>query len=231
MKVFELKYKICFLKDISKEDVLIRVASCIDRTLLKDEKWKCYHIENKLKEYSFCAPFPMPKDSTYKKYEVYQIIIRTLNIKLVEYLVENLPRYEDVYMKGIICEVKIIPKKHISKIYSLTPLIIKGSENGYWRDNMSFDEFGEQIKINLVKKYKLFVEKDFEEDFLFFSLIELKNKVPIKIKYKKIHLLGDKVDIQISDHPNAQLLAYMAQATGLGTMNQRGYGFINVKSD
>ena len=134
-------------------------------------------------------------------------------------------------MKGIICEVKIIPKKHISKIYSLTPLIIKGSENGYWRDNMSFDEFGEQIKINLVKKYKLFVEKDFEEDFLFFSLIELKNKVPIKIKYKKIHLLGDKVDIQISDHPNAQLLAYMAQATGLGTMNQRGYGFINVKSD
>ena len=141
----------------------------------------------------------------------------------------------DINEKFSVAEFKKMCYDKIEEILSRKKqVIIVGGTGLYINavvDNMSFDEFGEQIKINLVKKYKLFVEKDFEEDFLFFSLIELKNKVPIKIKYKKIHLLGDKVDIQISDHPNAQLLAYMAQATGLGTMNQRGYGFINVKSD
>lgn len=231
MKVFELRYRICLLRDVVKDDILIRVASCIDRTLLKDEIWKNYHMENKLKEYSFCAPHPIPKDGNYKQYCNYQVIIRTLNAELAQYLLDRLPKYEDVFLKGIVCEIKIIPKKHISKVYSLTPVIIKGKNDSYWRDDMSFCEFEEQIKINLVKKYKIFVNQDFDEEFPLFTRIELKNRVPIRVNYKQIHLLGDKIDIQISEHPNAQLLAYMVQATGLGTMNQRGYGFVNVKSD
>ena len=49
------------------------------------------------------------------------------------------------------------------------------------------------------------------------------------VEYKGIHLLGDKVNLKISDDVRAQELAYVLLGTGIGTMNARGYGYCNYR--
>ena len=58
---------------------------------------------------------------------------------------------------------------------------------------MSLSEFGERLKINLIKKWNQFENEKLEEDFPFYTMIEFSNKVPIAMEYKNIKLLGGQV--------------------------------------
>ena len=71
---------------------------------------------------------------------------------------------------------------------------------------MSLEEFGERLKVNLIKKWNQFENGKLDEDFPLYTWIEFSNKVPIAVEYKNIKLLGDKFCIHISDHPTAQIL-------------------------
>ena len=53
---------------------------------------------------------------------------------------------------------------------------------------MSLSEFGERLKINLIKKWNQFENEKLEEDFPFYTMIEFSNKVPIAMEYKNIKL-------------------------------------------
>ena len=67
------------------------------------------------------------------------------------------------------------------------------------------------------------------EDILLYDVIKINNRMPIKILYKNINLLGDKVSLKISNQQLAQDLAYFALGVGLGENNSRGCGFMNYK--
>ena len=47
--------------------------------------------------------------------------------------------------------------------------------------------------------------------------------------YKNIHLLGDKISIEIAQNERAQKLAYLALGTGVLENNSRGFGFMNYE--
>ncbi len=49
------------------------------------------------------------------------------------------------------------------------------------------------------------------------------NRIPIKIPYKSIHMLGHKVKIQVAPNEQAQKLANMALATGIGEKTSLGF--------
>lgn len=120
---------------------------------MQDVKWGRMHCENQFKYYSFNAPFPIAENGIYRKNQVYQILIRSVNRELIEYLAQKLPKYDNAFMKGLTSELRLIAKRHIAELYSITTAIVKGSEKGYWRDSMSFEGFEERLEINLVKKY------------------------------------------------------------------------------
>ena len=94
---------------------------------------------------------------------------------------------------------------------------------------MSFGNYERRLKENLIKKYNCLNKVKIDENFQLYSAIEFKNKLPIKISYKNISLLGDKFNIYISDNEQAQSLAYMCLGTGILEMNARGFGFVNNK--
>lgn len=228
MKVYEIKLKLYTLKDVGIDEIQIKIASFIDKSLAKDSEWLKFHKKNEYKNYCFDSMYPLAVDKVYKAGSIYTITIRTINDRLASYLNTNLANeYNDVF-KGLTTEMRIIPKKFIEKIYSLTPVIIKDN-SGYWRENLSIDEFEKQIFTNLIKKYNKINGAKINEDFELYNSIEIKNKKPCVIKYKNIKLLGDKVSMNITDDPMAQELAYMALGTGLGEVNGRGAGFMNFR--
>lgn len=228
MKVFEIQLKVFLLQTVHQEYASSIIASFIDSVLTKDAEWERFHRENKFKCYTFNSFMPLAENGIYSKDQVYQILVRTVDEKLAMYFLKNLPSYDNENMKGLTCNVKILSQWCIDRLYSLSPVIVKGKEGGYWRDSLDFEEFEQRLTINLIKKYKQITGQKLDENFQMFTMLKLLNEHPIAVPYKEIKLLADKVQVQIAKNETAQMLAYLALGTGIGEMGSRGNGFVNV---
>lgn len=228
MNVFEIKVRLHLLQDIALEDLQSKMASFIDRLLGKDEELLIYHVTNKFKEYCFNSLYPIEKDKVYRKNNIYTLIIRTINVDLANFFSNKLTSAFNRDMEAVNVELGILPKKHIDKIYSITPAILK-SDDGYWRENVEVKEFERILKENLVKKYNDALNTKISEVFLLYTQFEFKNIKPIATNYKDVRILGDKVSFKIANNEVAQKLAYLSLGCGILDMNARGYGFVNYR--
>lgn len=228
MKVYEISLKVFLLKEIDFSESQSKIADLIDQTLVKDEKFLSIHNKNMYKNYCFNSFYPLEKDGIYKVGSIYTIKIRTIDKEMAMYLNDKIANEYTNCIKALTIEIRIIPKRYIEKIYTITPLIIK-NDSGYWKNSLSFDGFEKRLKENLIKKYNSINETKIDEDFQLYTSIEVNNRMPIACSYKGKKLLGDKVNLVISDDEMAQNLAYMSLGVGLGEINARGYGFVNYK--
>ena len=131
-------------------------------------------------------------------------------------------------LKGLIIKEKEIKYRYIDKLVSVTPTIIK-TENGYWRENITLEEYENRLKLNIIKKYNSIFNEKIDENIDLFNFIDFKNKVPLKVKYKNINLLGDKLTLGIAKNETAQKLAFLCLSVGLGEMNARGFSYMNPR--
>lgn len=228
MRVFQIRIKTYLLANIKYQDIQTEISKFIDEAMAKNEKFLELHQRNEFKNYCFDSFYPIEEDKIYKESKIYSFTLRTINEDLAKFLTKELENSFNNTMKGLASEIKIIPKKFIEKIYTLTPIVIK-TDLGYWKGNISIDDFERRIKENLIKKYNEINETKIQEDFELYNSIEFKNKKPVSINYKNIKLLGDKISINISSEPLAQELAYLSLGTGVGEMNSRGLGYVNYR--
>ena len=227
LKVYELRVKVFLYHQLPCEEALEAVNRFIDQALVKSSQYLEYHETNKFAKYTFGALFPIEQERVYKAQTVYQFTVRSCDTDLVQYLSNQLPKGDTEQMRGLVADIKIVPQRHISTLYSLTPVIVKSKDKGYWRDDMSLPDFERRLKENLIKKYNLLSNQKIDENFELYNLLEFKNKCPVAVPYKGVRLLGDKIQLQIADNPQAQESAYAAIGTGLCEMNSRGSGFVS----
>lgn len=225
-KTIELAIKVFLKDDIKFEDCLATITDLVDKALSKNKKYLEFHKENKFKFYSFDMLYPLSIDKVYKKDNIYTFRLRSIDPELIKYLVSSLENEYTDTLKVLTIFKKLIPKKQIVKLYSITPVIIKFDE-GYWKTHTTIDEVKRRIKENIIKKYNSYYNTKIDEDFELFKSIELKNKLPVKVNYKEVGLLGDKFEFMINEDKTAQDLVNFAVAVGLGEMNARGLGFTN----
>lgn len=228
MKVFEISILVFLIKDIDTKDSFEKIAQFIDGGLSKKPELLELHNSNTYKNYCFCSFYPLERDKTYKCGSNYTIKIRTVNYELAKFFNEELVNHFNQDIKALTSTIRILPKKYIDKIYSITPLVLK-TDNGYWKGNLSIEEFEDRLRINLIKKYNILMDTKISEDFQLYTSIEFTNKKPVAINYKGKKILGDKLSIHISADKMAQELAYMSLGTGILEMNARGAGYMNVR--
>lgn len=229
MLVYELLLKIKCKKEIPYAEAGERIAQLLNKALCLDEKFLNFH--EKVKEYKFYCfdlPYPGEKDGIYKEGKIYSLRLRTVKEELAEYFLNTLRGMDTEFLQYVHVEIRILPKKCIERIYSLTPIVLKNS-TGYWRRCMAVSEFENRIFVNLVKKYKLLTGEEIDENFELYEQIRIKNKKPVKVSYKNISLLGDKLELVAAKNETAQALLYMALGTGIGENNANGCGFLNYR--
>ncbi len=228
MNVFQIKLKVFLLEDIILENLQSNLSAFIDKALSKDSELLKFHQSNNFKYYCFDSLYPIEKDKVYKKNNIYTLTIRTIDKELAKFFTNILVNEFNNCIKALTSEIRIIPKKHIDKIYSITPAIMKNN-NGYWKSKMTLDDFERRLKENLIKKYNTIINTKINEDFDLYTTIEFKNNKPIATSYKEIKLLGDKISLNIAENEMAQNLAYMSIGTGILENNGRGFGFVNYR--
>ena len=226
--VYELKVKVYLTKTIIKDNMLESISDLIDLSLSKNDRYLQFHKENKYKYYCYNSFYPLEMDGEYKEDNIYTVQLRTIDKELADYLIKELSNTFTNYIKVLKVETKIISKKHINKMFSITPIVLKDS-TGYWKGNLSLEDFEQRLKVNLIKKYNKFTGEKINEDFEFYTSLEFKNRKPIGVNYKNIKLLGDKIQLNIADDEISQKIAYMALGTGTGENNARGLGFMGFR--
>ena len=225
-KVLEMDVKVYLLKNINSNESNCFISELIDSVLAKDEKYLKMHKDIGFKSYCFNNLYPMEKDYVYKEGNIYTFKIRSIDKDLVEYIQKNIKNAYTKAIKVLTATSKLVPKKHIDKVFSITPIILK-FEDGYWRGSHSVGDVEDRIIGNLKKKYEQHFGIELPKDIEIFNSISFKNKEPIPTKYKNIWLLGDKIEFKVSNNPIAQELLYFALGVGLGEMNARSFGFTN----
>lgn len=228
IEVIELELKIFLMKDIGKEEALEKLSNLIDKTLIKTEKFRILHIENKYKYYTFTSLWPLEETGVYKQGNIYTFRIRTVDSDLATYFKKYLTNEYTNSIKVLIITERILPKKYIEKLYSITPAVAK-FEKGYWKSEYSLEDYETRIKNNIIKKYNKFFNTKLNEDFELFNVIRFDNIKPISSKYKNINILADKLTLYVAENETAQDLAYFILGAGLLEMNSRGYGYCNYK--
>lgn len=228
MQVYQIRMKIYLLAQIDIKEIQEKLTAFLDKSFTVSDALMQMHEENRYKNYCYDLPYPLEKDKIYKKGKVYTVTIRTVDSKLAKHFLEVCVNSYTADIKGLTAQIRILPKKIIESIYTLTPVVLK-DERGYWRNYMGMDAFGERIRINLIKKWNGLHDEKLDENFQLYTLLEFLNDSPIPMEYKNIRLLGDKIRLQIADNETAQDLAYMALGTGILEMNARGAGFVNYR--
>lgn len=228
IRVYSVRIRIYIIRDIPVEKIRGAVTEFLDSGLVVNPQLAALHSQNKYKYYVYDSLYPIEKDKIYKKDHIYTLTIRTLYTTLAKYFSEYVVNTYTDKIKGLTAQVRMIPKKHIDVLYTLTPAILK-CDSGYWKDEMTVEQYEERLKVNLIKKWNEFQGEKIEENFELFTGVEFLSKCPIASEYKGIKLLGDKIRIHVADNEKAQKLAYMALGTGVLEMNSRGYGFVNYR--
>lgn len=224
--VLEMDIKVYLSENINSNESNEYICELIDSVLAKEEKYLKMHNDIGFKKYCFNNFYPMEKDYIYKEGNIYTFKLRSVDKDLVKYIEDNMKNSYTQSIKVLNITSRVIPKKHIDKVFSITPTVMK-FESGYWRDSNSIEDIENRIIKNLKKKYKQYCGVELSDNVEVFNFIKLKNKRPIPTKYKNICLLGDKFEFKVSNNPIAQELLYLALGTGLGEMNARGFGFAN----
>lgn len=228
VSVYETKIKIYVMADISANEIRRELTTYIDSGLAGTSQFAALHRENKYKFYCYDSLYPLEKDKVYKKDKIYTLTLRTLDVSLAKHFSEYVVHTHTRNLKGLTAQVRILPRKHIDVIYTLTPAILK-CDSGYWKDEMTVVQFEERMKGNLIKKWNEFCGEKLEEDFELFTGVEFLSKCPVASEYKGVRLLGDKVRMHVAENAMAQKLAYLALGTGVLEMNSRGFGFVNYR--
>lgn len=226
MLYYNLKVMVILKKDIPYENTYQVISDYIAFAMLKDEKYKKLHEENKYKLYNFCSFYPFEKEGIYTKGRIYSFDIKFIDIEFAIKMKQLLMITNDERIKVVMCNIQTNEYKKINKLITLTPCILT-TKNCDYKIEGNLELVKERILSGIQKKYKQIYGINVDNDFI--KQIIQTNRKPIKLPYKDIFFLGNKFEIYIKNDKMSQRLAHLALSTGILEKNSQGFGFCKAR--
>jgi CRISPR-associated endoribonuclease Cas6 len=199
------------------------IANMISRAMLNDEMLKTLHISNNFKYYTFCSFEPLERDKIYRKGRIYITRIRSLSSNFLLALKKLLPRI-DYPVEIVAMEIHKFPYRQVSQLVAVTPVIATVFDR-CWTKEDGLLLLRERAHINAFKKYRDYFGDMKEPKDNFIEYIRQINNKPIKIPYKNVSLLGNKLIIGVKEDEVSQKLAFTVLGSGLLEKNAIGMGY------
>jgi len=231
MKFFELTCRAYLKRDIAFNNSLEFISKFISFAISRSS-FSDIHKGIGYKHYVFKGFYPIESDRVYKKGNVYEFSIRSMNKDLMDMLSNGLrENINNPFFQIVDTNLRSVKQFFISELYTVTPAIVSMSNSKFWTMESSGDILLLQrlLHDNLEKKYNSFFSEKIEPMQNFIQLIEIKNRKPQNIHLtkdgKQIRFFGNKFRIIPHEDEVSQKLAFMALGAGLGEKNSFGGGF------
>ena len=239
MKIFELKCKAYLKTNIELKSSFDVLSKYLNYSIYQNEIYK--NKDTSIKNYCFGNFYPTESDKIYKKNNVYEFVIRSIDEEFIDELEKALIlNMNNSFLIVLSAVKKEIDQFFIRELYSATPVIVsqKKDDTGrqlYWSldYNGDMEILQNQLQKNLEKKLKLFYPDDMDVSNNFIDKIEIKNLKPQSIYFKTIRnqkeklvrLIGNKFKIVPKKDDLSQKLAFLSLGVGLGEKSSFGGGF------
>lgn len=239
MKIFELKCNAYLKKDIELKKSFDILSKYLNYSIYQNEIYK--NKDNSIKNYCFGNFYPTESDKIYKKNNVYEFVIRSIDEEFINELEKALiQNINNDSLLVLSAEKKEIDQFFIRELYTATPVIVSQNKDDsgrqiYWSLDYSGDIniLQNQLQKNLEKKLKLFFSENIDVVDNFIDEIEIKNLKPQSIYFKTIRnqkeklvrLIGNKFKIIPKKDDLSQKLAFLSLGVGLGEKSSFGGGF------
>ena len=239
MKIFELKCKAYLKTNIELKSSFDVLSKYLNYSIYQNEIYK--NKDTSIKNYCFGNFYPTESDKIYKKNNVYEFVIRSIDEEFIDELEKALiQNMNNSFLIVLSAVKKEIDQFFIRELYSATPVIVsqKKDDTGrqlYWSldYNGDMEILQNQLQKNLEKKLKLFYPDDMDVSNNFIDEIEIKNIKPQSIYFKTIknqkeklvRLIGNKFKIVPKKDDLSQKLAFLSLGVGLGEKSSFGGGF------
>jgi len=232
MKYFELTCKAYLKNDISFKDSFEAISKYISFSMAQNERLKNLHESKNYKFYVHNNFYPIEQDKLYKKGNIYEFKIRSIDESFINAL-DMLLKQNTNNPNLLVVESckKSIKQFFISEFYSITPVISTYEIGKYWTMKQDGDilKLQKLLQDNLEKKYNAFYGTKLSPTQNFIQLLEIKNQKPQNIwtskNSKSFRFFGNKFKIIPNEDEISQKLAFLALGCGLGEKNSFGGGF------
>ncbi|HHU48838.1 MAG TPA: hypothetical protein GXZ37_03875 [Clostridiales bacterium] len=214
MRYFELIVTVFLGEDVTYLASYEYIGNLISRAMAHDDKLRELHKKSGFKLYTFCGFQPIEQDKVYKKGRIYIINIRSISVDFILALKKVLPHVESP-TKIIATDIRLYEYRHITELITLTPVVATLSSNRNWTKEDGLLLLRERAHSNTVKKCRNFFRDFPEPEDNFIEFIQQINRKPIKIPYKGINFLGNKLIIGVKPDEVSQKLAFTALGAGL----------------
>lgn len=225
MTYHELVVTLQLKQEITNDEMYRFLNNLINNAMLYDQNLREMHERNEYKFYTYSSLNPIEKDKIYKKDKIFNFNIRSINKIFLANLNRVLPLTEE-NVNIIATQIKGYSQKLITKLTTLSPVVVTIKENTYWRKEKGLAEMTSKMCKNAVRKYNQYFNAQIPEDTMFIQSIAQTNRTPIKIPYKQGNLIGNKFVMEIKTDKLSQDLAFFMKATGALEKNTIGCGYL-----
>lgn len=227
MKYFELVVTLSLQEDVPFLSSYRYIGELISRAMVNEDNLRKLHKDSGFKFYTFCSFQPIEQDKVYHKGRIYVTNIRSLSIDFILAL-RKVISYVNYPVKVIATDLRMYEQRLISELITLTPTVATLS-NRCWVKEDGLVLLREKVHRNAVKKYRDFFGELTEPKDTFIEYIQQTNRKPIKIPYKAINFLGNKLVIGVKPDEVSQKLAFTALGAGVLEKGSIGMGYCRAK--
>lgn len=228
MQYCEITFTILLMETVNFLSANELIAKNLNRALFLDPELSRKHEENAVKHYVYSSFFPAEAGGDYQKGRIYTFRVRSLDEIFIHKLQKLLP-IAAVDFKVVASQIKIQKYRFITKLRTITPALATLGDR-YWVPENDLELLQERIQNNLLKKYRTFFNESLSPKESFIQHLEVLNRKPIALKFKKTQLIANKFDILVKEDEVSQKIAFMAMACGVLEKNGScGLGFCAAK--
>lgn len=226
MKYIELNLSLKLKKNISYRELPEEISKGINFYFLSTEELKRIHKKNDFKLYTFGSLIPIERDKMYKKDKSYKLVLRFMDIKLLNDFYKGLAVIENPIFSIISRCFNVVTNSHepIEYIETLTPAVINYNNRNLDIKNMDLNLVRDRVTSNTNKKYSKLLNLD-STYFDFIEDIEILNNKSVVFNYKSGVIIGNKYRIKIKKDKVSQELAFMCLGAGILEKNSLSFGF------
>lgn len=227
MNIKQLVISLYLKENIEKKEINEKLSIMINNVMQYDKELATLHLyHRKYKHYSYSTP--ITNEEYYQQGKIYKIYLNSKSENLLTRFKKALINYNN--KSFVVCDVKYISKRIeiIKTIKTETPSVITINKvNLLDKDIMLMKE---RIIKNAIRKFNDYYNENIEENYNFISNIEILNKYPIGIKYKKGKIFGYKYRLIINTDELSQKIAELVLSSGVLEKNSLGLGFCKANS-
>ena len=226
MEIFEIKIDLKLHRPVRFKESIEFLSRNVNRIVYHSMLLRLLHENKSFKPYVIGSLGKSDPDRTYHPNKTYRLTIRSIDDGFVAEFVKAACMVKDLEFEIENVDAKMLFLRPIDKLYTITPAVLTVTRNRYWTNEDDLMLLVNNVKENLLKKYRYFFKRDIHPPQDFINFYRIENQKAIVFDYKGGKIFANRFTFGFAPDPASQKLAKLAYGVGILEKNALGFGMV-----